>query len=217
MPRRKHGINLTSRDTELLQVLTLRIRILSLAQIGRVWWPDAATPAIAPMRRLQQLQADGYVELVSVMAHPETELSRPLVTWQPGLPPPDQGALAYRLRTRWNEPLVDTPCVIATAFAGRFFGGYGGRKPRRAETTHDLHLSAVFLQMQTNHPERAATWISEEGRKKDLEHGEKLPDAIVTDGDHLTVIELGGKSYDRPKLEAFHDHCAGRNLAYEVW
>ena len=202
---------------ELLEVLPLRIRILSLAQVGRTWWAHAAAPATAPIRRLSQLCQAGYVELVSVMAHPETELAGPLVKWRPGHSPPDHGALAYRLRSRWTDPLVQTSCVVATSFAGRFFGGYGGRAPRRAETTHDLHLSAVFLQMRTNQPERAATWISEEGRKKQLEHGEKLPDAIVTDGDQQTVIELGGKSYDRSKLVAFHEHCAGRNLAYEVW
>jgi hypothetical protein len=71
--------------------------------------------------------------------------------------------------------------------------------------------------MLTQRPERASTWISEEGRKKGTQHGEKLPDAIVSDGSRQTVVELGGKSYDRSKLEAFHKFCDERNLAYEIW
>ncbi|MFT4556160.1 MAG: hypothetical protein ACI92S_001500 [Planctomycetaceae bacterium] len=216
MATRTTTIALTQRDTELLEALTLRIRVLSIDQISRTWWPDSATAETAN-RRVRQLVDAGYLSRVSLMAHPETPVHEAVCVWTQDDVVPDFGAVAWRLNSRWLEPLINTDCVIATRFAGRFFGGYGGRKPRRAETTHDLHLSAVFLQMRTNQPRRSASWSSEEERKKAAGHGEKLPDAIVSDGKCKTAIELGGKSYDREKLEGFHKFCVEQNLSYEIW
>lgn len=207
---------LTARDREILETLTLRIRVLSVAQIGRVWWRDSASPVSIVRRRLKQLQEAGYVEPLNLMAHPELPLTEPIVNWRPGDPAPDFGAVSWRLRSRWTQPLVNTTCAIATRSAGQFFGGYGGRKPRRAETTHDLHLSAIFLRMRTLEPSRAATWISEADRKKDSGYGEKLPDGIVIDGQQKTAIEFGG-AYDKPKLQEFHAFCDQQALAYEIW
>lgn len=209
-------IALTQRDTELLETLTQRVRVLSVDQISRTWWPSSTTTATS-VARLRQLADAGYLSRINLMAHPETPVSQPVCVWHQDHPVPDFGAVAWSLNSRWTEPLVSTACVIATRFAGRFFGGHGGRPPRRAETTHDLQLGAVFLQMRTNQPHRVATWISEEDRKKDTGHGEKLPDAIVTDDGHQTAIELGGTSYDRNKLQEFHTFCAGQNLNYEIW
>jgi len=174
------------------------------------------TPATS-VGRLRQLANADYLSRINLMAHPETSAPEPVCVWHQNTVAPDFGAVAWCLNSRWSEPLVSTACVIATRFSGRFFGGHGGRKPRRAETTHDLQLGAVFLQMRTDHPQRAATWSSEEERKKDAGHGEKLPDAIVSDGDRKTAIELGGKSYDREKLEDFHTFCVEQNLDYEIW
>lgn len=216
MTQSTNRLILTTRDIELLETLTLRIRVLSVEQIMRVWWPDSRIVDTVN-RRLKQLERAGYLSRLGLMAHPETSLTKAICVWTRHDPLPDFGAIAWQLNSRWSQPLVNTDCVIATRFAGRFFGGYGGRKPRRAETTHDLHLSAVFLQMRTNQPELATTWISEEARKKDTAHGEKLPDAIVSDGDRKIAVELGGKSYDRGKLEDFHKFCVEQNLDYEIW
>lgn len=162
MSRPTPNILLTERDSEILVVLTLRIRVLSLEQISRTWWQDSVDPTIAARRRLQQLEAGGHLEQITLMAHPEVSVEEPICSWEPGQELPDFGNVAWQLNKRWSSPLVTTECVIATRFAGQFFGGHGGRKPRRAETTHDLHLSAVFLQMMVTHPQRAMTWSSEE-------------------------------------------------------
>lgn len=211
-----NNLALTARDCDILETLTLRVRVLSVAQIGRVWWPDSTSPTQLACRRLMQLQQAGYIESFHLMAHPELTLIAPLATWKPRNPTPDFGSLSWRLRSRWTRPLINTRCAIATRSAGQFFGGYGGRKPRRAETSHDLHLSAVYLQIRAVEPNRAATWISEADRKKDSGFGEKLPDGIVIDGQQKTAIEFGG-AYDKPKLEAFHSFCEQQSLAYEIW
>lgn len=216
MPSLSDNMALTERDRDLLETLTLRVRVLSLAQIGRVWWHDSLRPISLIRRRLTQLQDAGFVETFDLMAHPELPVSEALTKWTPGKPAPDFGALSWRLRSRWDQPQVNTRCVIATRLAGHFFGGYGGRKPRRAETSHDLHLSAVYLRIRAHEPDRAATWISEAARKKEAGFGEKLPDGIVFDGQQKTAIEFGG-AYDKPKLEAFHNFCQQQSLAYEIW
>ncbi len=46
----------------------------------------------------------------------------------------------------------------------------------------------------------------------------KDPDAFLLDreGNTLRVIESGGK-YDAERVEAFHEHCAGHRMPYELW
>lgn len=75
--------------------------------------------------------------------------------------------------------------------------------------------------MRANLPTRAAKWLHEDEIADDLFEraipGEKRPDAVVRDGAHLTAVELVGSSYKQEKLQAFHDFCAERGLAYELW
>ena len=48
--------------------------------------------------------------------------------------------------------------------------------------------------------------------------GEKVPDAFLLnrEGQPINVIEFGG-SYDADRLQAFHNDCLDRALAYEIW
>jgi hypothetical protein len=96
------------------------------------------------------------------------------------------------------------------------FGEAGGRYPREAEVTHDIHLARVYLLMRELLPTRAASWVSEEGVARTQGPDEMLPDAQVIDGLHRTAIEFAG-AYPAAKLQAFHDYCASRGLAYEIW
>jgi hypothetical protein len=211
------GIKLTDRDRQLLETLALKVRVLSEVQVATVFWGDTRAALMTARRRLGRLAEAGYVARHVVLAHPQLRLEAPLITWAPTAPPPDFGASAYRLRTRWTEPVRATAIVIATARTGVWLGGYGGRPPRRSEATHDLHLAAVYLRMLREQPKRARRWISEarllaDGAGRD----EKLPDAIVRSRGGSTAIEFGG-SYPPNKLAAFHAYCAERHLAYELW
>lgn len=207
-------IELTSRDREILSVLTTRVRVRSTAQVGRTWWANASQPEAGARRRLRALAEAGLVTVDQVLAHREIALAGPVALWHRGLPEPDFPALSARLARRWAEPERATPCVVATEQAAAQFGGTGGRPPRDSEATHDIHLAAVYLRMRQELPTRAASWTPEAALKKG--QGIKVPDAIVRDGKYRTAIEFGG-SYSAEKLAAFHRYCQGRALAYELW
>lgn len=193
----------TQREEQIVETLSKRVRVLSITQVAREWWPDAADGEGLAKRFLNRLAARGRVRMLRLFARPELIPTEPLVTWQPGLPVPDFGALAYQLRRRRTGPAVETACVIS-AF---------GRPPRPTDTTHDLHLAAVYLLMRRELPTRAATWQFEDSLQK---RGEKLPDARVRDGKKWTVIECGGE-YAPHRLESDHKYCAERAWGYEIW
>ncbi len=185
-------------------MLTTRVRVLSLDQIGRTWGRAHADPKGRARRLVERLARRGIAEPILLMARPEIVPSVPLATWQPGLPQPDMGAVAWKLQSRRrSQPASRTPCVVATS----------RRPPRQTEVTHDLHLAAVFLLMSEELPTRASSWIFED----DLDlSGEKQPDAVVVDGETRTVIECGGE-YGRGRLEDDHVFFAGLGFGYEIW
>lgn len=207
---------ITLRDQEIIHALVHRVRVMSVAQIARTWWSEGS--ATDASRRLSILAATGLVHNFETLSHPELPLTEPVVTWAPGEPAPLFGQVSYRLRSRWNLAPESLRCVIATRFAGRAFGGHGGRFPRESERTHDLHMATVFLHYRKHHSELTLRWKSEarllwerRGSKK-----EKLPDAVLSLPDGKRIVEFGG-AYSKRKLESFHHYCRSINASYEVW
>lgn len=209
---------LTDRDREILHVLTHRVRVLTLSQIARTWYADAANPARAALRRVRDLSAAGLVERLTVVSHPELMLAAPVFRWTPGDTEPDFGPISYRLRCRWTKPARGTTIVTATRAANHRLGGYiGDRRPRRSETTHDVHLSLVYLWFRQYRPALAKRWISEhEQYASGGGRNERLPDAIIRDrkGDSRLVVEFAG-SYSKSKLIEFHE--AVSSTPYQLW
>lgn len=191
------------RESEVLETLSRRVRALSIAQVARTWWPKARHGLTLAERFLVGLEARRLVHLIDVLAKPELLPTEPLATWQPGLPKPDFGPVAHQLRARRQAPAERTRCVYAA----------GGRPPRPTDTTHDLHLAGVYLLMRQELPTRAASWVFEEDL---VRPGQKLPDALVTDGRARTAIECGGE-YDRTRLEEDHAYFASQGYGYEIW
>lgn len=211
-------LQLTERDIQILEALTLRIRAFSTDQLGRTWWSSTAAPGQNARKRMLQLAEIGLAEGYHILAHPELVLDAPACSWQPGLPTPDFGALSYRVQSRWTESPVQTAVFGATRKAGNKFGGGGGRRPKAVETTHDLHMSQVFLYYQKHHPERARNWQSEFeiDRRRTKKHGQKLPDAMIISEDEKHVVDFGG-AYSKKKLESLHLWCERNQLSYEIW
>jgi len=188
----------------IVDILVRRVRVLSIAQIARTWCRKVEKSQEAARRLLRSLERDGLVECVTLMTRPEIIPDRPLATWQPDLPRPDFGPVAWQLQNRRkNQVPLATPCAVAAST----------RHPRPTDTTHDLHLAAVYLLMCKELPTRARSWVFETDL---IRAGEKLPDAIVTDGKAKTVIECGGE-YDRRRLEEDHEFFARRGYGYEIW
>ncbi len=204
-------------NEQLLEALTKRVRLFTIDQVARTWWSHTVRPRNNAKKRLRKLEEQGLVELITIMAMPEIELRAPVYEWRPGNPPPQFGPIAYRLRSRWKAPLVPTEAVIATTKTKRQYGGYiGGRKPRRSEATHDVHLSQVYLRLRETNPEILSHWISDaqqyaEGGGKNA----RLPDVLIRDGVTTEMlIEFAG-AYRKQKLEAFHGQAKG--YPYQLW
>jgi hypothetical protein len=208
---------MTANDFELLDALTHKVRVAKIAQIGRWLWKGVKRPEVSARTRLRALEAHGFVTCFYAEAHPEISLPAPIISWQRGAAPPDFSGASYRLQNRWTRPAVSTACVIATAQAGRLFGGYGGRFPRESEETHDIHVAAVYFRLCEENRDAARHWISEELiRQRRGYQGEKLPDALIDRPGDRKVVEFGG-AYKKDKLERFHNYCAELELSYEVW
>lgn len=204
-------------EHELLEALTHKVRLLTVDQIARTWWPHTSRPKNNAKKRLRKLEQQGLVRIEAVMARPEIKLTGPEFSWLPGGEEPNFGPIAYRLKNRWKSPLVPTEIVIATLLAKRQFGGYmGGRMPRESETTHDIHLAQVYLRLRKDQPEMMDGWVSEarqyaEGGGKN----QRLPDVIIRDGNVTReVIEFGG-AYSKQKLQAFHGEA--QHTPYQLW
>lgn len=211
-------------DLDLLDTLRRRVRVLSLAQVAGEWWAAAGDPLRSAARQVERLEAGGHVETCRFFARPEVALEAPLATWQRGLALPDFRSVSLRARRRWSAPPITIRCLVATRAGKR-----GGRTPRETEATHDIHLAQVYLRMRRELPTRARSWTGESDVRDREERGaltrnddprpggEKLPDAMVRDGRHLTAIEMVGESYRPQKLAQFHEFCATERLAYELW
>lgn len=212
-------MRLTDRDRDILEVLTVRVRLLTVAQAARTWWGAASSPRRSALGRIRALEAGGFLERVPVLARPELDLSRSAAAWHPGESSPNLGRLSYELAERWSVPARRTACVVATpqARSRHKSRGQWKRAPRVSEATHDIHLAGVYLRFRREQPERAACWVPEEGL---LERGwgreRRLPDALIDGPEEKTAIEFVGR-YSKRKLEDFHAFCELEGLAYELW
>lgn len=208
---------LTSRDLAIIDTLTLRIRVLSIDQIARKWFAETSNPRRSALRRVAGLVEAGAVERYDAHARPELVLTRPMIIWMPGSPAPEFERVSYQLAARWRVPAVPVTVVIASRDAGSWTGGYGGRRPRRSELSHDLSMARIYLNWMQRDPTPTARWISEATlRRHGFGERGTLPDALVDEAGKRRVIELGGV-YGARKLREFHRFCATRGLTYELW
>lgn len=207
---------LTERDREILEVLTRRVRLLSLPQLARTWWPDVRHGLALAKDRMARLRDDGLVSLFSMAVHPELELAAPLCRWAPGDPAPDFKRLACRAQARWSSAPVAVTAASASPRAGGVFGAFPCRPPKRNEQTHDLHLSAVYLHKRRTHAEQAECWVPEQAVRATYEgYDDKVPDAWV-ERPRPTAIDFIGR-YKAPRLRDLHGYCERRGAAYEFW
>lgn len=210
---------LTRRDSDILQALTHRVRLLSLEQIARTWWRDTKHSEGNAAKRLKELEEEDLLRRHVLHAHPELPLPCPLFAWTPGQPRPDYGALSYRCMSRWTEPFRPTPAFLATRRAANHFGGILRKPPKEVEENHDLHLAGMFLRVRASRPALLPHWLSEAKVKRSRPDapGEKLPDALirVAGGDPI-AFEFGG-AYPRDKVQSFHEWCERKGHGYELW
>lgn len=209
----------TQRDHAILKTLAVKVRILSLSQIAKTWWGEAARPEMHARRRLSKLCEANVLRETTVPSSPGLELNAPVVVWKLGQPPPDHVSVARTLLNRWPPvPTSPTSVFSATEATNNLYGGPLSVRPiHLAHVDHDLHVGEVYLYYLRKHPVLAERWLGEDVRPKS---GYRLkdPDAVLEfeGGTRIHAVEFGGR-YDAERVRDFHEDCAKRNRSYEIW
>lgn len=210
------SLTLTDRDLDLLETLTLRVRLLALIQAAQLGWPLKRN--LKPVQqRLRQLSDAGFIELHVVNAHPFLPTEQPLAVWQPGNSEPDVARISEQARRRWNAAAQPTVICVASRLTAGLFGSTARGLPAVEHRDHDLRLATVYVHYRQQQPRAAAMWMGEHAIPK-AGYRIKDPDAFLRDphGRVLRVIESAGH-YSREQVESFHEHCVEHNLPYELW
>jgi len=154
---------MTGREKELCIVLCRHLRILSIDQIARGWWPssrDARWRARADVKRLAQSK---WLIPMTVLARPMLQLTAPIFEWKAGDPPPDFPLLETLCRERWIFPAVQTEVAVAGPRALEVFGGATpGDLKNACQTTHDLHMGELFLRYRDAGLDWRVQWVGED-------------------------------------------------------
>lgn len=215
-------IRLQSRDHQILEAVTCRVRMLTVSQVAETWWSGRRDPNRQARSRLDALCANELLHRHNVYALPMQPLATPLLVWRPDQPLPTGellGSIAYHLQTRWpHDPPKRTAVITATRRLANRIGGFAGGVSYAEQVTHDLHVTQLYLDLLRREPGRAARWRSEELLKSRQAHGEKLPDAVLVNGNGRMnwAIEFGGR-YSKRRLQELVDHCANRGMGIEIW
>lgn len=201
---------------DLLETLTCRVRLLSLAHIHQGWADQFGSSGVV-VDAIQRLIETGLIvgDVWDLPASPIGD--EPLAAWTPQHAAPDFIHITDVVQNRWYEPSTPTPIVAATHKAARLFGSSAGGLPPTNHRNHDLLLAGVYVRYRTTEPELANTWLGEDAVAI-AERGVKNPDAFLFDseGNVTRVIESAGR-YSLDQLESFHRHCQSAELPYELW
>jgi hypothetical protein len=201
---------------DLMESLTCRVRLLSLAHVHQ-GWAEQFRYSGGVVVAIQRLVNAGLI-VGDVWNLPRSPIGEePLAAWTPLHAAPEFVRITEVVQTRWDNPTQPTPVVAATHKAARLFGSSAGGLPPTNHRNHDLLLAGVFIHYRTNEPELAETWLGEDAVAI-AERGVKNPDAFLFDneGNVTRVIESAGR-YSLDQIESFHRHCQSAQLPYELW
>ena len=212
-------LRLTSRDSEILDHLSMSVRLFSLDQIARAWWGDSEDPRKLADERILRLARAGWVERYSVLARPIPEITAPVVCWRTGQSPADFGKVAWQVQSRWKKGPRKCLVVVASDRTTKSRLGKSARGIRQYfQLTHDLGVAETFLRFRETRPEEATLWRGE-GMIASLRRQRKVPDAIISGvaiWPPKLIVEFAG-DYARNRIEVFHWFCEKERLAYELW
>lgn len=200
---------------DLLEILTRRVRLLSLVHLKSLWHPSERNRRTLA-RRLSRLRANGLVDVHTINVQVLNPIS-PLFAWKPGDDEPNCEALARRSHSRWTCGAVPMTVCVASAITANLFGSTASGLPRLEQRDHDLLLAAVYVAYCLHRPHEAALWVGEHALPK-AGFQIKDPDAFLIDrtGRVLRVIESAGR-YRPGQIETFHEHCSDEGFPYELW
>ena len=206
----------THRELDIVDALTRRVRLMTLSQIGHVWWPEVGSQKTL-RRELKRLRDGGLVQRTMTNAHPRLAIKSPVAVWEPSQVEPDLHRVAERIRGRWRHCAEPTEVYWASSQAANLFGSAAGQLSNVLHRDHDLLLSEVYVFYRLQCPELVHRWAGEDVFSK-AGFRIKNPDAFLFDdyGRPMRVVESAGR-YGIRQLESFHQHCVECDLPYELW
>lgn len=206
-------------ELELLELLSNRVRFLSLAQIARGWFEGQRHAGRQAAQLTRKLAQFGWLEVTDIFARSVAPLSAPLCRWRHAEPMPDFVALSQHLHQRASLPAAQTTIVRATAKARTLLSGGGTSKPRikLTQATHDLQVAEICLHFVRAKQNCGSRWVSEDALPNTWPIPQR-PDALLVDGDDQPVraVEYGG-DYSYQRLYEFHFGLASIPIPYEIW
>jgi hypothetical protein len=205
----------TPLEIDIMDVLTRRVRLLSDAQIFELW-PSSYGAPDALARAIGRLSAGNLLRCTTVTAHPRLSIDSPVASWEPTQAKPSITVTMRRIRRRWTEAATPIRVYWASRQASNLLGTFAAGCPLFMRRDHDLLLGEVFIHYRKCRPDLAQHWLGEAAVPK-ADSGMTNPDALLfSDGHPTCAIESGGHS-SREQVESFHNLCAERALAYEIW
>ena len=206
----------TKTDLDIVETLARRVRLLSVEQVARVWWPELRSLRVV-RRQLRRLRTAGLVAKAMVNVHPLLDVRAPLVHWTPGEDEPDFARIAARAKDRWRLASIPKQIFLATKLAANLFGSSAGHLPELTHRDHDLLLGQVYVLYTTTRPTEATRWVGQDARPR-AGYRIRNPDACLlgSGGQVIRVIQAAGR-YSQKQVETFHEHCISYGLPYELW
>lgn len=188
---------------------------LTASQISRGWgW------SVRHAERLADALVGEEIWGVARVLVPDVTVYGPLVTWKPGRPTPEFGALSYFGRRRARTGRYPTKVYFATECAARLFGGKHSHQSRHLQSGHDLILSEVYLRIKEKSPQFSERWVRGDLTQELTNDGWVCePDAVVLDRNRNQIswlIEVIG-SYSSRRIRGFHEFCKRHGFAYQLW
>lgn len=204
-----------TRDEEIVRTLANAVRVMSLQQIAREWWTDTRWGRSRATRTLDELAVEDLLHVRRVLSRPIKQLKSPIFNWEVGDGQPNFAQLSAELHRRAMRSPAMVTIVFATRRSVTLFGGNRLPTIKLTQTTHDLHVSEVFLHYRQSGRKRQ--WLSEDQLPADWPIRER-PDAVLCDDDGQIVraLEYGG-DYPAERLANLHDGLAWAGLSYELW
>ena len=208
----------TRRDLDILEALTLRVRMLTAGHIARCWWGEGDVQRSNANHRLRKMRKAGLLHRYQIEVHPPLRIERPLAVWLPGQQAPDIETIAISHKRRWTNKLVQLGVYVATPLAANLFGSFGGRLSKRIHRTHDLHCGLVYVWFRRHAPQLAQRLYGEDAYRK-AGFRKCDPDSFIVDerGNREGVVEFVGSSYGPRRLWDLHEHCENEGWGYSLW
>ena len=203
----------TSRDLDIVETLTRRVRVLSRRQIDAIWWP-ANSRRRTSVRRLQRLVRAGLLNRTTINAIQGAPATAPLLQWSPEQPGCGPVTIAEDPGFALSVP---TEVYSATRFAANLFGCNPLPPPDVENINPGLGLSDVYLRYVLDRPVEAGFWRICDASFAGKHHAAR-PAALVTppDGRSTRAIGIVCPGNHSP-AESLHDFCTSQSLPYEIW